>query len=117
VVVRIDQSHTPIVIRLVLQSCLTYADTDGDPRLRVWQHQAGRWAIACTDQGLVVGIVCVAFSPNRQADVLLWLEVLPQHQRQGYGTALLNWAKAQSQTPLLIESVPEAVDFYRRQAA
>jgi GNAT superfamily N-acetyltransferase len=94
------------------QSTLDYGEMDADPRLDAWQQGQGRWAIAVNDQGHVAGIACTVCLDDQEANALLWLEVLPQYRRQGYGRALLAWAREQEPDALVIKSVGSAVGFY-----
>lgn len=109
-----NRYHTHLVLSLVVESRLDYGDLDTDPRLLAWLNYEGRWAVALADDRRVAGIVCLVSLSDEPGDALLWLEVLPQYQHQGRGSALLNWAKEQSQQSLVIKSVTSAVDFYRR---
>lgn len=88
-----NPQHARIVLSLVVQSTLDYGEMDADPRLDAWQQGQGRWAIAVTDQGHVAGIACTVCLDDQEANALLWLEVLPQYRRQGFGRALLAWAR------------------------
>lgn len=107
-----NSMHTRIVLAMVLDSSLDYGDLDTDPRLLCWINAQGQWGIAIADSGAVAGIACVVSLCDTNGDALLWLEVLPEHQRQGNGTALLTWAQSQARQPLLIKSVAGATGFY-----
>ncbi len=109
-----NRHHTDIVLSMVVQSKLDYGDIDADVRLLSWQNCVGRWAVATNDRGKVVGIVCVVDLSDDDQDALLWLEVLPQEQRQGVGDMLFVWARAQTQRDLVIKSVASAKGFYQR---
>lgn len=109
-----SQQHTRIVLALVVQSLLDYGDIDMDPRLLVWINCQGCWAVAVADNKEVAGIVCTVHLNDSQRDALLWIEVLPHYQGQGFGKALLAWAQAQTAQPLLVRSVASAIGFYER---
>jgi GNAT superfamily N-acetyltransferase len=109
-----ERTHARVVLALVVQSCLDDGDLDADPRLLAWQRGEGHWAVALTDQGAAAGIACVVRLDETGRPALLWLEVLPEHQRQGYGSALLEWAGQQADSPLVIRSTGSALGFYRQ---
>lgn len=108
----LNPQHAHIVLAMAVQSTLDYGNMDADPRLTAWQQGQGRWAVAVTDQGTIAGIACVVRLDDQDADALLWLEVLPQYRNQGYGRALLAWAREQRPDALVIQSVSSASGFY-----
>jgi len=119
-IIPLDQKkdHTRIFLSLLLRSHLDYGcgeDMETDPRVLAWKG-GGTWAVATTgDDGKVAGIACVVrLSDVDDKDALLWLEVLPEHQRQGHGSALLEWATQIANGPMLIESTEGARGFYRQ---
>ncbi len=110
--------HTSIVVSMIVQSRLDYGALEHDPRMLVWHRQQGRWAVAVdAAAGKAVGIACVVALSDQPQDALLWLEVLPSYRHRGAGTALLEWAHAQTAGALLIKSVPSAAGFYQARGA
>ncbi len=118
-ILQLDQTsaqHTQVILSLIVQSKLDYGVLDEDIRLLAWQSPQSRWAVAVDDNGTLLGIVCVVHVDDMEGDALLWLEVLPPHQRQGVGRGLLSWAQTQSPCDLIVRSVPGADGFYCRVA-
>lgn len=101
-----NPAHTRVVLSFVVQSCLDFGSIDNDARLVAWKQGRGEWAVSLAD-GKPVGIAWY------YAGELVWLEVLPAHQGQGHGTALLEWA-AQRTPRLRICPTEQARGFYQR---
>lgn len=106
--------HTRAILSMVIQSVLDYGDMDSDTRLLAWKSGQGQWAGAFSETGRIVGVVCVVPLDDGVSSGLLWLEVLPAHQRQGIGTALFVWAQERARGNLVIKEVPSASGFYQQ---
>ncbi len=107
-----SETHTHIVLSMVIHSELDYGELDSDARLVAWQKHQGVWGVAVNEQGSAMGIACVVHLSDTGDDALLWLEVLPTYRRLGVGQALLRWVYRQIPHPLVIHSTPSAAPFY-----
>lgn len=105
------QTTNSLIIQLMLKSVLEYK-ADPDPRVTTWTNGEGIWALSANEEGHVTGVVCITYLDDLEKYGLLWLEVLPKYQGQGYGKALLEWARNQVSSELVIKPTEQAYGFY-----